>query len=160
MGQKIVVGCIVKKEDSILLVKHSYGPTKGKWDFPKGHVELDESIENAPLREVKEETAITAELGYIFGLRQMVRNIQDKGIENDLLILWLLNYVKGEPTPDGKEILETAFFSVDDIMNSSEISGWTKSVINAAIKKEGFIDNGYIPKSKLDGTIYWRTFTV
>lgn len=34
----------------------------GHWDFPKGHIELNETKEQAALRELKEETGLSAEL--------------------------------------------------------------------------------------------------
>lgn len=43
----------------ILVTKHS--KHKG-WDFPKGHIEIGESSEDAALREVEEETGVRAEI--------------------------------------------------------------------------------------------------
>jgi len=39
----------------VLLIKDSYG----NWGFPKGHVEADESLAEAALRECQEETGLT-----------------------------------------------------------------------------------------------------
>ncbi len=39
----------------VLLIKDSYG----NWGFPKGHVEADESLAEAALRECREETGLT-----------------------------------------------------------------------------------------------------
>ena len=55
-------GIIVKKDDDgikVLVTQHS--KHKG-WDFPKGHLEIGESSEDAALREVKEETGVKAEI--------------------------------------------------------------------------------------------------
>src|SRR3990167_10519187 len=43
----------------VLVTQHS--KHKG-WDFPKGHLEIGESSEDAALREVKEETGVKAEI--------------------------------------------------------------------------------------------------
>lgn len=47
-------GSIVFWDDKILLVKHNLG----HWDFPKGHVEGNETEQETAIREVKEETNI------------------------------------------------------------------------------------------------------
>ncbi len=48
-----------KKDDRKFLILHY---TEGHWDFPKGHVEIGESLEEAALRETKEESGLTVDL--------------------------------------------------------------------------------------------------
>ena len=55
-------GIVIKKTSSeplILVTQHS--GHKG-WEFPKGHLELNESSEAAALREVEEETGVKAKI--------------------------------------------------------------------------------------------------
>lgn len=47
-------GCIVIEKDKVLLIKS----TEGIWDFPKGHIEKDETEVETAIREVKEETNV------------------------------------------------------------------------------------------------------
>ena len=47
-------GCIVIYENKVLLVQHN----EGHWDFPKGHMEENETEVETAIREVKEETNI------------------------------------------------------------------------------------------------------
>lgn len=51
-------GLIVVNENKILLVKNP----KNQWLLPKGHLEKDETEEQAAVREIKEETDIDVEL--------------------------------------------------------------------------------------------------
>lgn len=46
-------------EKKVLVAQHS--KHKG-WDFPKGHIELGESAQQAAVREVEEETGVRAEI--------------------------------------------------------------------------------------------------
>lgn len=46
-------GIVFNKEEKILFIHRL-----GKWDLPKGKIEKDESLENAALREVEEETSL------------------------------------------------------------------------------------------------------
>ena len=65
----IGVAAAVVTDSSILLVQEAKGTYAGCWGLPKGHVEPNESIENAVLRELKEETNISGEVsGFILSL--------------------------------------------------------------------------------------------
>ena len=52
-----VYGLIIK-ENKILLIKKNGGPYDGKYDLPGGTIEFEESIEEALIRELKEEVGI------------------------------------------------------------------------------------------------------
>ena len=52
------VGAIIIAKHKILLEKRKNDPSKGKWTIPGGLVELGENIEQAVIREVKEETGL------------------------------------------------------------------------------------------------------
>ena len=52
------VGAVIVSEGKILLEKRSNEPSKGKWTIPGGLVDLGESIEQAVIRETKEETCL------------------------------------------------------------------------------------------------------
>ena len=53
-----VVSSIVESSRRILLVKRGRPPSKGRWCLPSGFAEAGESIEEAALRELVEETGI------------------------------------------------------------------------------------------------------
>ena len=49
-------GIVLFHENKVLLLKYKGG---GHWDFPKGHIENNESETETALRELKEETGIS-----------------------------------------------------------------------------------------------------
>ena len=49
-------------KDQLLLVKRSVEPAKGTWCLPGGFIEIDESIEDAAVRELEEETGLKGEI--------------------------------------------------------------------------------------------------
>ncbi len=55
------VGAVIVNEGKILLEKRSNEPSKGKWTIPGGLVDLGENIEQAVIRETKEETCLDVE---------------------------------------------------------------------------------------------------
>ncbi len=54
----ITVDAVVVHRDRVLLIKRDGRPGKGLWALPGGFVDNDESLENAMLRELQEETCI------------------------------------------------------------------------------------------------------
>lgn len=60
------IGAVIVKGGKILLEKRKNTPGRGKWSIPGGLVDLGESLEQAVIREVKEETCLdVAELSLI-----------------------------------------------------------------------------------------------
>ena len=55
------IGVVIVRDSKIALIKRGNEPSKGKWTIPGGLVELGESVENAVIREAKEETCLDVE---------------------------------------------------------------------------------------------------
>lgn len=53
------VGAVVIEDGSVLLVRRGQQPFLGQWSIPGGAVELGETLEEAVVREVREETGLT-----------------------------------------------------------------------------------------------------
>jgi len=63
-SQPIVgVGAVIVKEGKVLLVKRGKSPSFGEWSIPGGAVNVGESLEQALLREIKEETELVINIG-------------------------------------------------------------------------------------------------
>ncbi len=60
----LTVDCVIFSEDertqalSVLLIERAHPPFEGKWAFPGGFVDKNETVELASLRELKEETGV------------------------------------------------------------------------------------------------------
>ncbi len=59
---------IVRKDDSIILVKRKNPPFEGMFALPGGHVKYGETVEAAVVREAKEETGLDIEIKELFGV--------------------------------------------------------------------------------------------
>ena len=55
------IGVVIVRDCRIALIKRANEPSKGKWTIPGGLVELGESVEEAVIREAKEETCLEIE---------------------------------------------------------------------------------------------------
>ena len=63
-----VTGAILTKKGQILIAKRKTGSRLGgKWEFPGGKIETDESPEDCLIREIKEELSINIKVGSFLG---------------------------------------------------------------------------------------------
>ena len=83
---------IILNDEKILLVSRKYGSDKGKWCIPCGKVDTGETLENAVIREVLEETHLTTKV--IKQIHQ-VEKIHPTGVPYQGT-WFLMAYVSGE----------------------------------------------------------------
>lgn len=96
---------ILIKDDKVLLVHRKN--EKEYFVFPGGGVEKEETIEQAVIRELKEETTIDAKIDKL-----LYHHIYDDDTEH---FFYLCSYISGEPklsnnSPEKKKMLEGAEF--------------------------------------------------
>ncbi len=101
-----VAACVVFDEAGrVLLVKRAIPPHKGEWCLPGGFVELDESAEQAALRELLEETGIE---GREARLIDVVPAVSEQ-YTTVLMIGYLVGTVSGSLQP-GDDTDDTAYY--------------------------------------------------
>jgi len=110
-GYNIGVGGAVVRDGRLLLVRRASRHGNGNWQLPGGFIEPDETVEQAVVREVFEETGVQAEVEAVVGLRS--RYDPDNG--NGIYVVLLLRPTGGEPIADGREVDRAGFFDLEEI---------------------------------------------
>lgn len=106
---KVVAGCVVRRQDGkYLMVQEAQPHVYGLWNIPAGHVDKDESIEQAAVREVKEES------GYDVKLDRKI-DIYHDSIEDTIKHGYEATIIGGELKAQDGEILDAGWFSYGQI---------------------------------------------
>ncbi|MCH7718992.1 MAG: NUDIX hydrolase [Chloroflexi bacterium] len=64
---KVAVGVVAQRRGRLLLVRRNHEPRLGEWSFPSGFVDAGEVLEEAAVRETKEETGLDVRIQRLLG---------------------------------------------------------------------------------------------
>ena len=104
---------ICLKDEKILLARRAFEPAKGEWGLPGGFIELNETLNEAAKRELKEETNLDGEVIEILSTCSHYGTVF-----GDILLICIIMYVsdfsKMEADDDAEEL---HFFDLDNLPN-------------------------------------------
>lgn len=117
-------GIVIRGEEA-LVVKKTYSGLKGQWSFPAGFVQEGETVDEAAVREVLEETGVDAVVRQVAGIRSGVIR---ESISDNMVVFWM-DYVSGEPRPQEGEIAETRFMPIRELLTDPLSSTYLKIIL-------------------------------
>jgi len=106
----IAVDGVIIRDKSILLIKRKNQPFKGMWALPGGFVEYGETVEEAILREVKEETGMDAKIRRLLG----VYSRPDRDPRGHVISIVFLLDAEGKLIA-GDDAGDVRFFRIDNL---------------------------------------------
>lgn len=121
------VGAIVLKENKILLVRHTYGSAKGKLLNPGGMLREGELPTDAVKREVFEETGVQVNPVGMLAIRCSAQG---------WYMVFLAEYVSGEPKADNCENSEALFMDCDELLQRPDATDTVKTLLRLALTKK------------------------
>lgn len=125
------VGGIIFRGDEVLLIKRGKEPGLGQWSIPGGVVRAGETLKDAVVREVLEETHLEVEvLALAKVLERIFRDPDGRVAYHYVLVDFLCRLVKGALQPDS-DAREACFVPLRDLA-SFKIVPATLEVIRRA----------------------------
>ena len=106
----VAVGVIIREEQYFLTKRLENAHQGGKWEFPGGKMENDETVAQALYRELKEEVAIE-----ILSCQPLIEISHDYGDKKVLLDVYLVDNFQQEPV--AQEGQESGWFSLNELVN-------------------------------------------
>lgn len=121
----IIAGCLIVRNGKALMVQEAQEKCYGKWNFPAGHVDENESIIDAAIREVYEETGCKVKLTGLLPICMASGKNGDR-----LMVRFTADIIDENIKFDTEEILDVKWIDINDIKNMSkeELRGYDVSI--------------------------------
>ncbi|HEX68770.1 MAG TPA: NUDIX domain-containing protein [Candidatus Bathyarchaeota archaeon] len=111
------VGAIIVQDGKILIVRRSSEPGKGKWSVPGGLVELGETVEQAVVREVREECGLDVEVDRLIDVVDSMTFDRNGRLKYHFIILDFFVKIKGGKLRPGDDAKEAMWVSLEEVEN-------------------------------------------
>jgi 8-oxo-dGTP diphosphatase len=131
---EVCVGAVVVHDGALLLVRRGHGPAAGEWSVPGGRVEHGETLAEAVVREVAEETGLECVCGELLGWVEVLgatsavagadREADGDGVGHHFVILDFVATVLEHGAPvAGDDAAEVAWVPLDEVAERNLVEG-------------------------------------
>jgi ADP-ribose pyrophosphatase YjhB (NUDIX family) len=130
----LAVSAAIFRDGRVLIVRRARPPAHGLYTLPGGGVELGETLEEAVVREVREETALDVEPVALAGYRQAITRDAVGGVERHFVILpFAVRWLAGEVSLN--EELAEAHWLEPTALSGLETTEGLGLIVNAALER-------------------------
>lgn len=111
---QVGVGGVVIHEGKVLLIRRGKPPLLGRWIIPGGTLELGETLEQALVREMQEETGLRVRAGELLTVFDRIER-DATGVRYHYVIVDYLCEVVGGTLQAGSDALDAAFVAPEEL---------------------------------------------
>jgi mutator protein MutT len=118
MRPEVCVGAVVVDEGRLLLVRRGHGPAAGEWSLPGGRVEMGETLAEAVVRELLEETGVEGVCD------QFVGWVERMGPDHHFVILdFAATVLEGTEPRAGGDAADAEWVPVEEVVHRRVTDG-------------------------------------
>ena len=146
----VIAGCLIVKDDKVLMVKEAKKSCYGQWNFSAGHVDENELITDAAIREAYEETGCKVKLTGVLPISTVI--LKD-GV-TAIMVKFTADIIEENIKFDTNEILDVKWIDIEEVKNMTEqeLRGYDTGI---QLLKD-FEDKKVYPMEIFDNTKYVR----
>jgi ADP-ribose pyrophosphatase YjhB (NUDIX family) len=127
----LAVSAAIVRAGQVLVVRRARAPADGLFSLPGGVVEIGETLVQAVIREVAEETALTIEPVGLAGYREAIARDRDDRVERHFVILpFAARWLAGEPVLN-EELSQARWLHPAELAGLPTTPGLAEIVANA-----------------------------
>ncbi len=128
----LAVSAAIFRDGRVLIVRRARPPAHGLYTLPGGGVELGETLEEAVIREVREETALEVRPVALAGYRQAIARDAKGSVERHFVILpFAAHWISGEVSLN-EELAEAHWLFPNEIAGLTITEGLAQIIAAAA----------------------------
>ena len=130
----MAVSAAIIRDGRVLIVRRARPPMRGVFTLPGGVVEAGETLHEALVREIREETSLTIAPVALAGHREVIARDAEGKVERHFIILaFAARWLSGEPKLN-EELAEARWLRPDEIAPLKTTEG-LREIIAAAFER-------------------------
>ena len=130
----VAVSAAIIRDGRVLIVRRARPPAHGVFTLPGGVVEAGETLHEAVVREIAEETALVIEPVALAGHREVIlRDKEGKAERHFIILAFAARWISGEPQLN-EELAEARWLKPDEIKPLKTTEG-LHEIIAAAFER-------------------------
>lgn len=131
----LATSAAVIRDGKVLIVRRGGSFGRGIYTLPGGVVEAGETLIDAVIREVREETQVAIEPVALAGYREMImRDPDGRTSRHFVIVCFAARWLSGEPVPDTTEIAEAAWRFPAELEGLKTTEGLREIIADAMAK--------------------------
>jgi ADP-ribose pyrophosphatase YjhB (NUDIX family) len=111
----IGVGAVIIEAGRVLLIRRGTEPLLGEWSLPGGVLECGETLQEAVVREAREETGVVVEPGEMLGVYERVIRDEEGRVRYHYVLIDFLCHQAGGDARAGSDAADVCWFRRDEL---------------------------------------------